>query len=203
MTKVSMWCGPDSVAQAVQQLDCCLDSLLLHAPRVLASMRGTYSEPTRAPSPVQVRRTASLPAGNDLRAARVWSREARKDRAPNMWRYRELLPVFDDEVPVTLGEGLTPLLHATRLGARLGLDWLYVKDESLNPTNSFKARGQSAAITRARAPRRLRCVSVRRPNAGQRHGRLCGAGWAGREGLPAARRQDPVCNANVCWTCGM
>ena len=68
-----------------------------------------------------------------------------------MWRYRELMPIFENEVPVSLGEGLTPLFHATRLGARLGLEQLYVKDESLNPTNSFKARGQSAAITRARA----------------------------------------------------
>ena len=96
------------------------------------------------------------------------------------------------KTPVTLGEGLTPLLHATRLGARLGLDWLYVKDESLNPTNSFKARGQSAAITRARA---LGVTTVSVPsagNAGQRDGRLCGAGRAGREGLPAARRQDAV-----------
>ena len=66
-----------------------------------------------------------------------------------MWRYRELLPLFDGETPVTLGEGFTPLFHARALGATLGLDRLYIKDESLNPTNSFKARGQSAAITRA------------------------------------------------------
>jgi len=66
-----------------------------------------------------------------------------------MWRYRELMPLFDGEQPVTLGEGFTPLVHARSLGAALGLDRLYIKDESLNPTNSFKARGQSAAITRA------------------------------------------------------
>jgi threonine synthase len=68
-----------------------------------------------------------------------------------MWRYRELMPLFDGEAPVTLGEGFTPLPHAKRLGARLGLRRLFIKDESLNPTNSFKARGQSAAITRAKA----------------------------------------------------
>ena len=67
-----------------------------------------------------------------------------------MWRYREMLPLFDGEEPVTLGEGFTPLFHARSLGAELGLERLYIKDESLNPTNSFKARGQSAAITRAR-----------------------------------------------------
>ena len=66
-----------------------------------------------------------------------------------MWRYRELMPLFAGETPVTLGEGFTPLVHAARLGARLGMERLFIKDESLNPTNSFKARGQSAAITRA------------------------------------------------------
>jgi threonine synthase len=66
-----------------------------------------------------------------------------------MWRYRELMPHFDGEEPLTLGEGWTPLVHALRLGRELGLDRLYIKDESLNPTNSFKARGLSAAVTRA------------------------------------------------------
>ena len=66
-----------------------------------------------------------------------------------MWRYRELMPLFDGEAPLTLGEGWTPLIHARRLGERLGTARLFVKDESLNPTNSFKARGLSAAVTRA------------------------------------------------------
>ena len=66
-----------------------------------------------------------------------------------MWRYRELMPLLDGEEPVSLGEGWTPLIHARRLGSALGLGQLYVKDESLNPTNSFKARGLSAAVTRA------------------------------------------------------
>ena len=67
-----------------------------------------------------------------------------------MWRYRELMPLFDGEAPLSLGEGWTPLIHAARLGAALGVPRLFVKDESLNPTNSFKARGLSAAVTRAR-----------------------------------------------------
>ena len=92
---------------------------------------------------------APLLARYDLERARSWSRDSLKGRAPNLWRYRELMPVFDGEAPVTLGEGFTPLFHARALGATLGLDRLYIKDESLNPTNSFKARGQSAAITRA------------------------------------------------------
>ena len=80
-----------------------------------------------------------------------------------MWRYRELMPLFDGEHPVTLGEGFTPLFHAVRLGATLGLDRLYIKDESLNPTNSFKARGQSAAITRAKY---LGAKTIALPTAG-------------------------------------
>jgi len=92
---------------------------------------------------------APLLARYDLEKARAWPRESLKGREPTMWRYRELMPLFDGEQPVTLGEGFTPLVHARSLGASLGLDRLYIKDESLNPTNSFKARGQSAAITRA------------------------------------------------------
>jgi threonine synthase len=97
-----------------------------------------------------------------------------------MWRYRELLPLFDGEEPVTLGEGFTPLVHARRLGSTLGLDHLYVKDESLNPTNSFKARGQSAAITRARA---LGATTVSVPSAGNAGNAM--AAYAARAGLAA------------------
>src|SRR5439155_6406362 len=93
---------------------------------------------------------APLLARYDLAAARSWSRYSLVGRDPNMWRYRELMPLFDGEAPVTLGEGFTPLFHARALGATLGLNRLFIKDESLNPTNSFKARGQSAAITRAK-----------------------------------------------------
>jgi threonine synthase len=83
-------------------------------------------------------------------AADGWTRESLAGREPSMWRYREVMPLFDGEAPVTLGEGWTPLIHAGRLGRSLGLERLFVKDESLNPTNSFKARGLSAAVTRAR-----------------------------------------------------
>ena len=92
-----------------------------------------------------------LLARYDLAAARAWKRESLVGREPNMWRYRELLPLLPGDEPVTLGEGFTPLIHAKRLGATLGLERLFIKDESLNPTNSFKARGLSAAITRAKA----------------------------------------------------
>lgn len=92
---------------------------------------------------------APLLARYDMEAAKAWSRDSLAAREPSMWRYRELMPLFDGEAPVTLGEGWTPLPHAKRLGAAVGLSQLYIKDESLNPTNSFKARGLSAAVTRA------------------------------------------------------
>jgi threonine synthase len=96
---------------------------------------------------------APLVARYDLTAARRWSRDSLEGREPTMWRYRELMPLIESrsgvEPPISLGEGWTPLLHAPRLGAALGLSRLYVKDESPNPTNSFKARGLSAAVTRA------------------------------------------------------
>jgi threonine synthase len=109
--------------------------------------------------------SCSLPmlARYDLDAARAWKKESLADRAPNMWRYRELMPLLAGDDPVTLGEGFTPLIHARRVGASLGLERLLVKDESLNPTNSFKARGLSAAVSRARA---LGAETIFLPTAG-------------------------------------
>ncbi len=97
-----------------------------------------------------------------------------------MWRYRELMPLFDGETPVTLGEGWTPLIHAQRLGRDLGMSRVYVKDESLNPTNSFKARGLSAAVTRA-AYLGARTLSV--PSAGNAANAVAAYGAAA--GIPA------------------
>jgi threonine synthase len=123
---------------------------------------------------------APLLARYDLAGARRWSRDSLTDRAADMWRYREVMPIFEHEEPVSLGEGMTPLVHAARLGARLGLERLYVKDESLNPTNSFKARGQSTAITRARA---LSVTTVSVPSAGNAGNAM--AAYASRAGLTA------------------
>jgi threonine synthase len=123
---------------------------------------------------------APLLARYDVEKARSWSRDSLKDREPTLWRYREMLPVFPGESPVTLGEGFTPLVRARSLGARLGLDRLYIKDESLNPTNSFKARGQSAAITRARG---LGVATVSIPSAGNAGNAM--AAYAARAGIRA------------------
>jgi threonine synthase len=85
------------------------------------------------------------------RIRRVISRRRIQDGPPSIWRYRDLLPVEDDVEVVTLGEGLTPLVHAKRLGAQLGLRNLYVKNDAMNPTNSFKDRVVSVAASWARA----------------------------------------------------
>jgi len=123
---------------------------------------------------------APLLARYDLARARSWSRQSLSGREPTMWRYRELLPLFESEAPVTLGEGFTPLVHARSLGSTLGLDRLLIKDESLNPTNSFKARGQSAAITRAK---HLGVTTVSVPSAGNAGNAM--AAYAARAGLDA------------------
>jgi len=107
------------------------------------------------------------------------SREAVAARAWTMWRYREMLPIADDEEPISLGEGGTPLLALHRFESELGLDGLYVKDESQNPTGSFKARGMSVAVTVAR---RLGATSFVAPSAGNAGGAL--AAYGARASLP-------------------
>ncbi len=97
-----------------------------------------------------------------------------------MWRYRELMPLMDGEEPITLGEGWTPLVHARRLGEELGLSRLFVKDESLNPTNSFKARGLAAAVTKA-AHLGARILSI--PSAGNAANAM--AAYAAAAGIEA------------------
>jgi len=75
-------------------------------------------------------------------------REDLAGRAPNLWRYAEVLPAV---TPITLGEGFTPLVEARRLGAEMGLPSLFIKDEAVNPTGSFKARGMAVAVSVAAA----------------------------------------------------
>src|SRR5499427_10336162 len=82
---------------------------------------------------------------------RVVSRERIEAGPPTMWRYRDLLPVEDEAHVVSLGEGFTPLVKAERLGAELGLRNLYLKNDSMNPTNSFKDRVVSVAVSWSRS----------------------------------------------------
>ena len=97
-----------------------------------------------------------------------------------MWRWHELLPVKDPENFVFLGEGDTPLLHLPRLGKELGYPNLFVKDESSNPTGSFKARGLASAISKAKE---LGIKKVIIPTAGNAGGAM--AAYATRAGIQA------------------
>ncbi len=114
------------------------------------------------------------------RIAAVLSQETLETRLPTMWRYRELLPVHDEANIVTLGEGFTPLLRCDRLGQTLGMQSLWIKDESQIPTGSFKARGLSMAVSRAKE---LGVTSVALPTAGNAGGAL--AAYAARAGMDA------------------
>jgi threonine synthase len=100
-------------------------------------------------------------------------------RRHGMWRYRPFLPLLPDEEPITLGEGDTPLLRIDRIGSGLGVPDLWVKDEGVNPTGSFKARGLSAAVTRAVAAGAERFVLPTAGNAG-----VAAAAYGARAGKP-------------------
>ncbi|HET9275401.1 MAG TPA: threonine synthase [Gemmatimonadales bacterium] len=97
----------------------------------------------------------------------------------SMWRFAPFLPLTGVETPVSLGEGRTPLLEVARLGARTGFERLLIKDEGVNPTGSFKARGIAAAVTRARAGGARSFTLPTAGNAG-----VAAAAYAARAGLP-------------------
>ena len=110
------------------------------------------------------------PAAKALLGERPWT----------MWRYLEWLPLAAGENPVTLGEGGTPLLAAPRLGARYGFEEIWIKEEGINPTGSFKARGLAAAVTRAVLGGARQFVVPTAGNAG-----VALAAYATRAGVPA------------------
>lgn len=84
------------------------------------------------------------------KAKKTMTKDVLKSRRNDMWKYEEILPIFDDHNIVSLGEGNTPFMKMNNLSKLLKIDNLYVKDESNNPTGSFKARGLSAAISKAK-----------------------------------------------------
>jgi threonine synthase len=117
----------------------------------------------------------------DLAAvARTLTRDDLSKREATLWRYRELLPVDKEENIVNLGEGFTPLIKAERLGRSLGLNHIYIKDESFNPTGSFKARGMALAVSMAKE---LGLTKLAVPSAGNAASAL--AAYAARAGLDA------------------
>lgn len=124
---------------------------------------------------------APLLACYDLENARRELDRGKISRRPvGMWRWAKLLPVRDPANIVNLGEGDTPLLPLPRLGAELGLQNLYVKDESNNPTGSFKARGLAVAVSKAKE---LGLTSLIIPTAGNAGGAM--AAYAARAGIAA------------------
>jgi threonine synthase len=121
-----------------------------------------------------------LAARYDLtRVAAHVSKDTLRSRPPGMYRFRELTPLDEGEVPLTLGEGGTPLLPMRRLADHFGLRHIWAKDEGQNPTGSFKARGLGMAITRART---LGARGFMIPSAGNAGG--AAAVYAARAGLP-------------------
>jgi threonine synthase len=101
-------------------------------------------------------------------------------REGSLWRYRELLPVFNDANIISLGEGWSPLIHTGHLGERLGLPHLFIKEEGCNPTGSFKARGLCLAVSKGVE---LGIHSMAMPSAGNAGGAL--AAYSAKAGIEA------------------
>ncbi|MFI5235733.1 MAG: threonine synthase [Gemmatimonadales bacterium] len=131
---------------------------------------------------------------------RRWSALRPADLGPEhgMWRYRPFLPLLPGETPVSLGEGGTPLLPLSRGAAEFGMTTLWLKDEGVNPTGSFKARGLSAAITRAQAADAAQFVLPTAGNAG-----IAASAYAARAGVAvriyAPETTPPTILAQIRW----
>ncbi len=137
----------------------------------------------------------------DLEAARQgWNREWIASGPTSMWRYAPVLPVSRPASIVSLGEGLTPLIRARRLGEKIGAPNLYVKDDGVNPTGSFKARGLSCAISMAKE---LGVTKVAIPSAGNAASALAAyAAAAGMEAHIYMPRDVPQANFIECKAFG-
>jgi len=117
----------------------------------------------------------------DLQAAKSgFDRNVLRDRPSNMWRYFEMMPILDEANVITLGEGYTPIFKAERLGRDLGCSDLHIKDEGINPTASFKARGLGAAVSKAKE---LGVTKLTMPSAGNAAGAM--TSYAAKGGMEA------------------
>jgi threonine synthase len=191
---------------------CCISFYPLHLasnPAKLKSMNITHLECGLCGLEHEARRLLNLcrACGKPLlvrydleRARQILTKESLASRRSDLWRYREVLPVDNDENIVSFGEGWTPLLRASRLGADVGIRELYIKDESQNPTQSFKARGMAAAVSMAKE---LGAKKLAVPSAGNAAGAL--AAYAARAGLEAfifMPRDTPRANVVECEQTG-
>jgi threonine synthase len=134
------------------------------------------------------------------RASATLTRQSLAGRRPDLWRYSEVLPVEHKENRLSLGEGMTPLIKATGLASKLAMSELYIKDESLNPTGSFKARGMAVAISMAKE---LGVKKVVVPSAGNAAGAL--AAYAAKAGIEAfifMPNDTPLANIIECRQTG-
>lgn len=130
----------------------------------------------------------------------TWKPEDLHTRPNSLWRYKELLPIQNDEDIVSLGETVTPLIHVNRLGDHFGLDNLWVKDESRLPTGSFKARGLAMAVSKAKA---LGIDKLAIPSAGNAATAL--SVYAASAGIPAyifMPKDTPAFNQKTCELAG-
>lgn len=121
-------------------------------------------------------------------------------RPANLWRYQEVLPVENPANIICLGEGFTPLFHATKLGKKRDMPKLYIKEEGLNPTASFKARGMALAVSMAKE---LGLTKLAVPTAGNAGGAL--AAYAAKAGLEAylfMPKDVPMANRLEAEYCG-
>jgi len=134
------------------------------------------------------------------RVGKAVDRQQLVARPPTLWRYRELLPPVHDASIVSFGEGMSPTLACPRLGKQLGIRDLWIKDESQLPTGSFKARGQTVAITMCRE---LGVTRVAIPTAGNAGGAM--AAYAARAGIEAyvfMPEDTPLINQCECHLAG-
>ncbi len=130
----------------------------------------------------------------------TWKPKQLQLRPNTLWRYKELLPISNDKHIVSLGETLTPLIHAKRLGAQFGLQQLWIKDESRLPTGSFKARGLAMAVSKAKE---LGIKKLAIPSAGNAATAL--SVYAASAGIPAfifMPKDTPTYNIETCQLVG-
>ena len=129
-----------------------------------------------------------------------FDREEVARRSPDLWRYRELLPVVHEENIVTMGEGMTPLLRLDRLGPEIGLNQLYLKDEGIIPSGSFKARGSAVGVSRAKELGVTTLAMPTNGNAGGAWATYCAK--AGIECVVVMPKDAPVIPRSECAIAG-
>ena len=170
-----------------------------HVTHLECSLCATRFEPNRIHNLCACGGT--LYARYDLAAIKAaWTRDSLRSARPDLWRYLPVLPPQSIESIVSLGEGMTPLLRARRLGTAIGMEQLWVKDEGLNPTASFKARGMTTAITMARE---LGIRKIAIPSAG--NAASAAAAYAAAAGVEAhifMPKDVPQANLIECRTLG-